>query len=554
MNIKRSLLIALFCCFTLFGFAPLEIYFSIYEDVWFGFEHIISLVLLLFFTSFFCLFVFLTALTKVNEKWSEYIDTLLFAVVMSAYVQGNFLPSAFGSMDGQSVDWSAYGVENVLSIALWFMVISVSFWLLHAIGKEKFFAGIKIIMICVLLVQTVTLVTVCITTEGLKTKNSAAFLDRNQFSFSKEKNVIVLVLDMYDSQVFKAICEEEGNEEYLEPLDGFTYYPDTVGAYSSTYSAIPHILTGEKYFNNKPLNEYINEAYVDSPLLADLVENKYEVNIYTNEAIPTEKMSYEFINNYLPQEESNMEITSKKKMIMYMGKLVGIRYLPQPLKRFCWFYSAELWDVKGVKYQDELYSLDNFIFNDRISEANAEAIGNTFHFYHVEGAHPPCYYDENLNKIDTNLSLQGQEGMIRNGKGMLVLVRNLLQELKDLGIYDNCAIVVMADHGGGFSEGDRSVGLDRANPLLLVKGFEEKHSLEISDMRLSYDDLQDAFQRLLDGYGGEHIFADAIGKNENRYYISLSNWQEYVTDGYASDASKLKQTGVVYGKQYINPD
>lgn len=544
MNKKQSLLLALFGCFTLFGFAPLEIYFSIYQDVWFGFEHIIGLVLLMFLASFFCLFLSLVAFGKLSDKWSGRIATLIFSMIMAAYIQGNFLPSNFGSMDGQTVDWSAYSWENVLSIIMWMLIIGTSFMVLHKKGREKFFAGIKVIMICVLLVQAVTLITVCFTTEGLKPKNSAAFLDKDLFSFSENENVIILVLDAYDAQVFQAICDESGNDEYLQSLDGFTFFPDTVGAYSSTYCAIPHILTGKKYFNDRPIEEYVNEAYSVSPIFSKLQEEQYKINVYTNEAIPTDEKAYGFINNYLPKEKSVIQVSSKRKMMTYLGKLVGIRYLPQPLKRYCWFYSAELWDLRDVNYEDDLFYLDNFIFDNKIQGANKESEQKTFHFYHIEGVHKPCYYDENFNKVTYEVSKDGQGGMIRTGKGILVLVNHLLKKLEDLGIYDETAIVIMADHGGGFSDGDQDSPLARANPLLLIKGFDERHSLETSSLSISYDDFQDAFLQLI---SGKEVF-EKVDTEKERYYITISDFTEYVTDGHAFDKSSLKATGVVYGE------
>lgn len=264
---------------------------------------------------------------------------------------------------------------------------------------KKIKACCKVVMICILLVQIVTLGTLCITTDGLKSKNSAAFSDKNEFVYSDDENVIVLVLDMYDSQVFQAIYEEEGNEKYLNAFDGFTYYPDTLGMYSSTYCAIPHILTGEKYLGDIEMEEYVNITYQTAPLFAELQKENYDINIYTNEAVPTAEEAYGMISNYLSKEESSVSVSSKRKMLTYIGKLVGIRYLPQPLKKYCWFYSSELWDVRTVNYEDKLYSLNNYTFEHDINEMVIASDNNTFHFYHIEGVHPPVILMKTLIKL-----------------------------------------------------------------------------------------------------------------------------------------------------------
>lgn len=138
--------------------------------------------------------------------------------------------------------------------------------------------------------------------------------------------------------------------------------------------------------------------------------------------------------------------------------------------------------------------------------------------------------------------------MIQNGKGMLVLVNHLLTKLKEEGIYDNCAIVIMADHGGRFSGVKEKEELDRANPLLLVKGFGEKHPLKVSANPISYDYLQDAFVSLINGSKGEDIFAESSSEEKRRFFISTANFQEYYTQKHAFDPEALQPTGNVYEK------
>lgn len=538
---KFNMLLSLFFSFTLIFFAPLEIFFTIYEDVWFSFTHIIGLIAGAFLTALVLLFIFLTILQNKSEKWHGRVAAFLFAIVVAAYIQGNFLPSVFGTMNGETVDWSAFTWENVLSVSMWIIIVLLCMVLFHKKGQRRFESGSKIFMICILLVQIVTLGTLCVTTDGLKSKNGAAFLDKNVYCYSSNDNVVVLLLDMYDSKVFQEIYDEQKNNEYTEMLDGFTYYPDTLGAYSLTYCAIPHILTGEKYAQEDDMNEYINEAYKKSPLIEALWKNQYSINIYTNEAAPTEKDAYEKIDNYLPSEESDMHISSKKKMLIYIYKLVGIRYLPQPLKQYCWFYSEELMDLKEVNYEDDVYVFDNFMFYDRLENIEIETEKNTFHFYHLDGMHSPCYYDENFERTATAVSQEGREGTIRNGKGMLVLIKKFLAHLKEEGIYDNSAIIIMADHGGRFSDNEKETDIDRATPLLLVKGFGESHPLQVSSRAISYDDLQEAFLKLIDGKQGEDIFPEAsMNKGRKRYFTDATTFREYYTTEHAFHTEAMR--------------
>lgn len=533
---ENKKLTALFFAFTLFFFGPLEIYFSVYEEVWFGIEHIAGLVLLLFVSGFAGMLLLLTAIGKWMKKSASYLGALIFGLVCAAYLQGNFLPSSFGSMDGEAVDWSSFVFETILSVGVWLAILLLVLFLRYKTGNERFAAASRVVMICILLVQAVTLGTLCLTTEGLKSKDAAAFSDKNEFDYSSEENIAILVLDMYDSGVFQAILEESGNEKYMEALDGFTYYPDTVGAYGATNCAIPQLLTGKGYQKGEQWEEYLAEAYNDAPFLHALREREYDINIYTNEVIPSQQAEALSVSNYLSKEEAKVEVSSKTKMLELLGKLVGIRYLPQPLKRYCWFYTAEFWDIRDVPYENSLYSLENAKFNGRIDSLNTDAENKTFHFYHVEGTHAPCYYNENFEKTDIDLSQEGREGMLQNGKGLLVVVGRFLEKLQEEGIYDKTAIVIMADHGGRFSGEYVVEQYDRANPLFLVKGFGERHPLAVSAAAVSYEDLQTGFLKLLDGEKGEKILPEeAFTENRKRCFTNTVNFQSYVTEGKADD-------------------
>ncbi len=56
---------------------------------------------------------------------------------------------------------------------------------------------------------------------------------------------------------------------------------------------------------------------------------------------------------------------------------------------------------------------------------------------------------------------------------------------------------------------------DRQNPLFLVKGVGESHPLQTSLVPAAYEDLQDAYVRLMDGAAGDAIFPYQEGEKEN---------------------------------------
>lgn len=59
---------------------------------------------------------------------------------------------------------------------------------------------------------------------------------------SGEQNFVIFMLDAADSREFSYLLEQ--NPEYRDIFADFTYYENTVGAYSCTRYAVPYILSG----------------------------------------------------------------------------------------------------------------------------------------------------------------------------------------------------------------------------------------------------------------------------------------------------------------------
>ena len=104
----------------------------------------------------------------------------------------------------------------------------------------------------------------------------------------------------------------------------------------------------------------------------------------------------------------------------------------------------------------------------------------------------PFQYDEEVNVIPLE---QGSYDL--NMKCSMTIIEAYLNKLKEANVYENSSIIILADHG--YTEEGETI-LGRENPLLLIKGKEENHNtMEVSNQPISYDDLQEAYQRLLEG-------------------------------------------------------
>lgn len=131
-----------------------------------------------------------------------------------------------------------------------------------------------------------------------------------------------------------------------------------------------------------------------------------------------------------------------------------------------------------------------------------------------------------------------------------------LTRLKANDAYDNSIIIIMADHGyydvDHSSHGDEVFA--RYHPILLIKGFEEKHALTESDIPISHLDLMDAYMDLLDGKESLELFANKDW-DENRKrkiiwyeYLKEDHMVEYELEGSTDDWQNFKPTGNVFDR------
>ena len=130
----------------------------------------------------------------------------------------------------------------------------------------------------------------------------------------------------------------------------------------------------------------------------------------------------------------------------------------------------------------------------------------------------------------------------------MTIVAAYLEKLKEADSYDNSVIIIMSDHGYD-EEGTEEYG--RQNPLLMIKGRNEHHDMQISQAPISYDDLQSAYMRLLDGAKGDEVFDWKEGdKRDLRFlfywYLDEDHMTEYIQTGEASDLTTMVPTGVEF--------
>lgn len=531
---KSEVCVVLLVISTVFWFAPFEIFFANINDFWFDVYELIPFALLGSIGTFAFLILLLEILRHISLKINCIVVTSLFCCVLALYIQGNYLAGELGTLDGTPIEWSLYTKEALVSYFLWGIVIlaGILIGILYARGKKSIEKILQVISVCLIVVQLVTLCMVGILNDGFK-KSVANVPTKNcEFEMSSKENMIVLILDSLDARAFERILEKT---EYETIFEDFVWYRNTVGNYVYTDLSIPNIVSGQHYDSDLSYKEYMTKAYNESRWLSKLQSEDWKINIYTGTEAPQGNLSVK-VDNY---EKVSLSVSSKRRLAEYMYRLVGFRYLPFPLKQYCWFYPDEMADMRCADNQElQIYDWSNFSFFDDMQNIQSTDEIPSMHLYHLEGSHIPYHItkDFTLTQMETSLDEEVQ--------GVVKLVKEFLLLLQEKEIYDNSTIVIMADHG---FEGYRQ------SPVFCVKGKMEKHDLIISDKPLSYDDLQEGFCNLIDGMSALEAFGFVAEDNRKRnfyfYELDFSNnineqnliLEEYEITGHSFDDSSVKK-------------
>ena len=216
-------------------------------------------------------------------------------------------------------------------------------------------------------------------------------------------------------------------------------------------------------------------------------------------------------------------------------------YLPFYLKKYSQIETMDF-DSTRIIENEELFTWYYSDFMDHLNKEIDISDENEFKYIHLEGAHDPFDRDKDLNIIEKGTYFEKVEASIK-------LIDKYLNYLKENDVFDNSAIIIMADHGRIFGWDDEAT-LKAQNPTLYIKGINEKHERYISNEKVSYDNLQDIYKELLNGKKTDKLFENIDTSKPRRFMLqrigTTDHLEEYLQYGYTKDLSTLEKTGKVY--------
>ena len=422
----------------------------------------------------------------------------------------------------------------VVFLIVLLIIIGIYIFSIKKYKLNKVINTSKYVTLAVCAMLLVALVSTSITNNIFENKKVMFYSDKNINNISKNKNFLILLLDQVDSKSFE---EELTNSKYMSSFNDFTFYRNTVGAYPYTRDSIPFILTGVWNHNEQGFRDYVNTVMDSSPLLDNLKKNNYDINLYDQQYRWSTPKVFE-TKNIIEYTDNMSPVCFAKEELRY----ISFKYLPYFLKKYSKMDTFDF-DYCKMTSSSTAFKWDNqtnynIIKNNKLSVQD----NNYMHFLHLQGSHPPFDTDSELNPS----SETDYKTMIN---ATIKLIDSYINRLKENNSYDNSVIIIMADHGFDVTDSSEN---GRQNPILFIKGFNEKHDLINNDVPVSYEDLQEVYKLLINGSKSTDLFKN-IDNNRTRnyikyYYNAENHMKECVQTGDARDKNSVKETGKTFDR------
>lgn len=465
------------------------------------------------------------------------VAALMASIGLALWIQGSVIGWRLGPLDGRSFDWG-HGWVAYLDWLVWAALI-VGF---QAVERLRRAAVIVACCWIPLFAQTVA------AGYGVATLHEYRDLKRydidasQSMRFSAGRNLLFLILDEFQSDVFDELVRTE--KGLSDAFVGFTYFRKALAPAGNTFPSVPAMITGQHYLNSAPVPEYLERAYRESSLFFRLRESGYRVELYPG---PTDTVSLS------PAQGDNIVVrTTRLEDRLRLFDAGLFRGAPFLLKRHV--YRSGEWltarlagrlserEVEEEPRLPDWYWADLEGFRAAIPAAGADRSERLFKFFHLSGMHVPLRYDEHLERVAPRY---GRDSYLRQARGVLRLVTDLLLRLRQLGIYDDAMIVIAADHGSGGSadmliapgeppaEGEAGHAFDvvktRGAALLMAKPAGSSEPLRISDAQVSLIDIPATFGSWVEidweGRVGTDLFTVREQERRTRWHYSY-RWEK----------------------------
>lgn len=476
-----------------------------------------------YFIPFFFSFSILALITiaivlHLKKEIRSVIRIILLWLMLASYVQYMFLNIHLSIIVGKRFSYMEHPGWTFIDLLIWLIILAVIIVLY--IKKKKIFA--KIIFyapIYLLLMWCFTLLFTLVTApEKSREPQTCAFVSDDQFSVGTGDNIIVLIFDAIDNTFINELLENE--PEQFEPFSDFTLYTNTCSVFDKTTRSMPQMFSGCDFYGEG--TDY--KAFYDR-----LHENDYTINFYNYHDAEDFVDVKPYVDNYVALKDAPKGSLSVdySDILSKTSQMTAYFLLPDILKETIDVYKINFISIVKSNHSKNPHNVFwNKDFNNAVHLEINEDIKNSLIMQHTYGAHPPCDYLE-----ETCVSLDS--------------AKKYIEQLKELGVYENSTIIIVSDHGKHDYIDDNEDSPFAATPMFMIHSKGEKHdSLQLTNAPEYHRDLIATILVNAGLYNSEtdkELFGSPIydfSENETRERIwydspvnNYTNFSKYVYSG-----------------------
>ncbi|HOW45384.1 MAG TPA: sulfatase-like hydrolase/transferase [Candidatus Aminicenantes bacterium] len=598
MNEKSPVPVVVIALFvlTLLVFLPAVIYLTNSEEFTNGLFELLAVGLGLALAVGLLLWLLLRLLRLLGRKPLEKGIALLFALALLLWLQGNVLLWNYGPLDGRSIPWESMKPQGFIDLGLWLTLLAAAFLFSSFVARHA-----RKISWFLILIQLGYGAALFVRQPERPSFQRYTVDTASQFSFSRNRNVIIVVLDSFPADVFAEVIRE--NPDLASGFDGFTFYRNSLGGYATTELSVALLLTGRFYDNSLPFEPWKREAYLGNSLPRVLLSAGWRVDVFP-------KVSYSLY--YSDQVASNfvpgVPLVERMLDIFQIYDLTLFRCLPHFFKPRV--YNEQAWLLKrigfgllGTRFQEKRvhktrvsrepgrirmrdrhrfgrkafrFSADvRFVTEMLLNAALTDAKG-AFKYYHLGVPHLPLLLDADLKYRRADPNRQNYKAYAAAGVKLMAV---FLERLQEIGAYDNSLVLILGDHGAGGQqqefviqpgmENDPAKHLVReryrisAMPLVLLKPVAARGALAVSDAPVSHADVPATvfhdlgltidspgipMTTLVPGAVRERRFMSLSGRDIFSYYQDMT---EFIVTGPGWFDESWRPSGRVYSRSGV---
>lgn len=430
-------LIALALSFSYIVFSSFDLFMANKNVLPFHFSDIYKPILLTGFLAFLALTLVIAVF---KGKIFDRLISLCLGVLLTAYIQGNFLNMDFGQLTGDKIPWHEMTRHMLYNSFAWILLLSIPF-LLSYVSRIIWKGFAYAVPTLLLMIQIIALTVSFVNLGMVRDKSSDLYLSRaGIYEMSSKDNIIVLILDRLDENYINEVVAQDPT--YFDDLDGFTRYTNNMNYYCRTYPSVVNMLTGFVTFYDVPAKDFMEKAYKESNFLRDLRNQGYSTKLYMENryTYAGEEQIKDLADNVI---EGSTRLKSKESLAMFL-RLSAFKYAPHAMKPSFWMSTSDFSNLTDDKREIPPYTTDDHLYFKNLKEErlSLQKKKSNFIFIHLNGAHAPYNMNEFAQEVPSQETSVRQQTM-----GAFTVVREFLKQMKELGIYEDANIIITGDHG-----------------------------------------------------------------------------------------------------------